>query len=235
MAVYQFFRLLLSLAYLCHLTYSTATQTIASLGSYQQQRSCALRCFWGGDPDNGYGTDQLGLKLGCCENQVNCEGHAPDSCFCRSDLRPAAMSWFSTCVNNYCSSNPVDLSGATSVYDEYCGPKRAAASPASSTTDVETATVAETTGAAPSQTSGTDSPPQVTVTVSKSLQTPGAESTGQATVTVTTSSKAGTSYRMPQLLLTCVIVSWRMLYRKLSKANLLQPVIPTLLLTLLLQ
>src|ERR1700734_3919142 len=118
MEVHQFFRLLLGLACLCHLASSAATETIASLSSYQQQRSCALGCFWNGVPENGYGTDVLGLKLGCCEDQVSCKGHAPDSCFCRADLRPAAMSWFSTCIDNYCSSNPVDFSSATSVYDE---------------------------------------------------------------------------------------------------------------------
>jgi len=103
---------------------SAATQTIASLAAYQSQRSCAIPCFWNGDPDNSYASDTLAIKLECCTDRVSCRDRAQDSCFCRADLRPVAASWLSTCVNGYCSSNAVDVVSAVAVYDEYCVGKR---------------------------------------------------------------------------------------------------------------
>lgn len=90
-----------------------ATQTIASLPAYNQQRPCATPCFWNGDPNNVNAGDILGYHLGC-------KSRASDDCFCRADLALVATSWLSTCVLQGCSSNTLDMSSAFEVYDEYC-------------------------------------------------------------------------------------------------------------------
>ncbi|KAH6891531.1 hypothetical protein B0T10DRAFT_560773 [Thelonectria olida] len=114
--------LLINLAYFLPSASSDATQTIASIDAYMQQRSCATVCFWNGDPNNSNAQDVLGIKLECCP-QVTCEGNAKDACYCRRDLRDSAVSWLSTCVIHHCS-NTADFSSAVSIYDEYCKDKR---------------------------------------------------------------------------------------------------------------
>ncbi|RFN53908.1 hypothetical protein FIE12Z_1822 [Fusarium flagelliforme] len=118
--------LLINLAYFLRSVSSDATQTIASLDAYKQQRSCATVCFWNGepnsDPNGSYAQDVLGIQLECCP-QVTCKGNAKDACYCRPDLRDSAVSWLSTCVIHQCSET-ADFSSAVSIYDEYCKDKR---------------------------------------------------------------------------------------------------------------
>jgi len=114
--------LLINLAYFLRSVSSDATQTIASLDAYMQQRSCATVCFWNGDPNNSNAQDVLGIRLECCP-QVTCKGNAKDACYCRPDLRDSAVSWLSTCVIHQCSET-ADFSSAVSIYDEYCKDKR---------------------------------------------------------------------------------------------------------------
>jgi len=180
---------ILGLTYLVRPISSASTQTIASLDSYNDQRDCATPCFWNGDPNNKNAQDVLGITLKCC-SPVTCEGHAADSCFCRADLRPSAVSWLSTCVSHHCT-NTADVQAAVSVYDAYCVGKRAAE---------PTGLATEVTITAPPQ-----QPTQQTGTGSPTGQAP-------ATVTVKVPSGVGRPLHTPWVLLSQVLVS-RAYYR----------------------
>ncbi|KAH7187809.1 hypothetical protein DER44DRAFT_127469 [Fusarium oxysporum] len=117
--------LLVSLTYLLQSASSEATQTIASADDYQLQRSCAISCWWLGDPDGNDSSDVLGRRLQCCDG-VPCRD-VKDSCYCRPDLRVSASSHLSECVVRRCE-NEVDFSTAMNIYDDYCREKRNAAS-----------------------------------------------------------------------------------------------------------
>ncbi|KAM5344314.1 hypothetical protein ACJ41O_012851 [Fusarium nematophilum] len=155
--------LLVSLAYWLQLASSEATQTIASLDDYQLQRSCALPCFWSGDPDDMDSTDILGRALQCCAGSP-CRD-TEDSCFCRPDLRVSASSFLSECVGGRCENN-VDFSTALNIYDDYCKGKRddAGSGPAST----EATATADSGGKADKTAGGGDPGAEATVTVTAS-------------------------------------------------------------------
>ncbi|KAH7111945.1 hypothetical protein B0J13DRAFT_631665 [Dactylonectria estremocensis] len=108
--------LLLSLAGLYRITRASDTpQSITTLPAYSQQRECATWCFFNGNR----GEDLLGHAIGCCT--ADCAEPVANSCYCRADLRPSAVSWLSLCVDTQCSTNAVDVSSAVALYDDYCG------------------------------------------------------------------------------------------------------------------
>jgi hypothetical protein len=82
------------------------TQSLYSEDLFKQQRSCAQGCF-------GCCSDNVAGDLSCPEPVLN-------SCYCRSDLQPVAVSYISSCVSSACSSNTVDIQSATSLYQAYC-------------------------------------------------------------------------------------------------------------------
>jgi hypothetical protein len=113
------------LAFLCNLLVSplgvAATdlpQTLYKEVPYQQQKSCANRCFWA---EGGW--DLIGEELSC----PNVWGGAYDSCYCRLDNMPAAGVHLSSCIHSGCATvggDPsTDISTANYLYTSYCNAK----------------------------------------------------------------------------------------------------------------
>ena len=86
--------------------------TINSLTDFQGLRECARLCLYSGHGD-------LGEQLECGDDGL----HTPylDTCFCRTDLAVDGSSYLTSCINEGCTTNSVDLSGAISVWNSYCG------------------------------------------------------------------------------------------------------------------
>jgi hypothetical protein len=132
-------------------------QTVESIDQYSSLRECGQYCFWvpkaGGEWVDGVGVSALGCKMQGFNKGVL------DSCFCRTDVQYLGQTYLSTCVSSNCKTvggNTNDISGAVSLYEEYCEKKGYTAAPASvsasttrdSTTQVtppETVTAAVTT------------------------------------------------------------------------------------------
>jgi hypothetical protein len=125
-------------------------------------RSCAVGCI-----DNGTGMwpkcDELACQLSCCG------GDPLNTCFCRSDLLPVAVSIISVCVLSGCQGNTRDVASAIGLYTNYCSSTSIAQQP------IVLATTT-TIGAAP-----TSSVPPVII----------------STATVTVSSAAGSTSTAP--------------------------------------
>lgn len=51
---------------------------------------------------------------------LSCRSSPVDSCFCREDLQPVAISMISTCVVSYCGKVSRDVTSAIAVYTNYC-------------------------------------------------------------------------------------------------------------------
>ncbi|KAH6714301.1 hypothetical protein BKA61DRAFT_735786 [Leptodontidium sp. MPI-SDFR-AT-0119] len=176
----RFHTSLVALLYLPFVLSIDTYETIASLDAYKSQRACGQACFW----YVGAGAeafDVLGITLGCTRP-------VRDSCYCRTDVQAAAVTYLSTCISSQCSGPGVvanDISMATSIYDSYCQGKgyTADTSPASvtatttsgsgSTTVTKTVyTSLPTSGAAPSRSSA-----------SSNIQTPMTSSPSQTSQT----------------------------------------------------
>ena len=80
--------------------------TLDSASGYAQLRTCGQCCMGYG---LCYGSDRLTNAVACTLN----------SCLCRSDVRPLALSHLSTCVLKGCS-NTNDVTSYQSVYLGYC-------------------------------------------------------------------------------------------------------------------
>ena len=90
--------------------HSASTVSIVSDSGYISERTCAQNCVW-----HVGVSDDLITFLGC----GNSDGWQ-NSCYCRSDLQSSASSFLTSCVNKACSTNPVDLASAISIYSTYC-------------------------------------------------------------------------------------------------------------------
>lgn len=98
--------------------------SITSVLAYQEQRPCVQNCIWREDDHisnlNGY--------LGCPSPVAN-------SCWCRDALTLYALSFLTSCVNQFCNSVSTDVSQAVSVYTEYCSQVAPAKNEATPTVD----------------------------------------------------------------------------------------------------
>ncbi|EZF35079.1 hypothetical protein H109_00151 [Trichophyton interdigitale MR816] len=105
--------------------------SIDQAAGYSSQRHCAQSlCFEG-----SLGSNRVGYELGCPSPLMN-------DCFCRLDLQVSATSFLSSCVNNHCESNTIDLTQAINIYTGYCanaGYKSGGATPSSSSSGQTTA------------------------------------------------------------------------------------------------
>jgi hypothetical protein len=93
------------------------TLSICSADSFNALRVCGAYCISWGSPDRY--CDYLAVRLGC-SNLGDGLQKVRNDCFCRSDLVASAHSILSSCVNDQCSKNTVDLQQVMSVYDGYC-------------------------------------------------------------------------------------------------------------------
>ncbi|KAH8585718.1 hypothetical protein B0O99DRAFT_646356 [Bisporella sp. PMI_857] len=77
------------------------------------QRSCVVKCVGRGDCT--FGDDICGVAV-----QLGCAGS--NECFCRSDLRPSASSFLSSCIYTAFTTcaDTVDYVATASIYDNYC-------------------------------------------------------------------------------------------------------------------
>lgn len=87
-----------------------APVTIDQNDAYSNQRVCAFKCFQDFD-DVGY---PIAQEISCPTFKVM------NDCFCRKDLQQEAHLFISSCINFRCSKNALDISTATSLYDNYC-------------------------------------------------------------------------------------------------------------------
>ena len=83
--------------------------SITTVSPYREQRFCAQNCLWGEDVH----TLDVGRFLECPPPVAN-------SCWCNDGLASSASSFLTSCVNQFCSSAPGDVSRAVSVYNGYC-------------------------------------------------------------------------------------------------------------------
>ena len=93
----------------CVLT--TGSVTITSLQGFRDLRGCARSCLYSGHGD-------LGEQLECGDDGLR----TPylNTCFCRSDLTSDGSSYLTSCINEGCTTNSVDLSQAIRVWNSYC-------------------------------------------------------------------------------------------------------------------
>jgi hypothetical protein len=123
--------------YSCILAQSTATNSIFSYPDYNLQRDCVKVFLWG-SPSGG----ALSINLGCSAPWLN-------NCFCRADLAPAASSFLTKCATFECPGGEeatVDIAAGVSVYNKYCSEA-----------------VAAQINTPPSQTTTSNSQPEITV------------------------------------------------------------------------
>jgi hypothetical protein len=131
---------------------ATALNSIASDPSYNLQRECVKECLWG-DPSGG----DLSINLGCSSPWVN-------ACYCRADLASSASSFLTKCATSLCpggASATVDITGAVSVYNEYCS-QAVPVAVSGPNTAVATTTL-DSTGTAVATTTPNENGPTVTV------------------------------------------------------------------------
>ncbi|KAH6657827.1 hypothetical protein BKA67DRAFT_533016 [Truncatella angustata] len=105
---------------------------------YKGQRQCVFSCYEYSSIDIVGGP--IAEELSCAYRPVQ------NDCFCRPDLQREAVSYISSCVGRYCSSNPLDISTATNIYKDYCtsnGYLQAQATTEASITGALTVTVTE--------------------------------------------------------------------------------------------
>jgi hypothetical protein len=107
--------LLLLLSYSFHInqasSQSTATVSIYSNVAFTSQRLCALECIL-----CGYGTYG---QHDCLAAALDCNSPLQNSCYCRTDLQPAAVSYVASCVSSACM-NTLDVNSAVGIYTQYC-------------------------------------------------------------------------------------------------------------------
>lgn len=94
-------------------TIYAATESITGVPDYDLQRPCAKRCFYYGSSSDG-GADNLAGGIDCDVDPIR------NDCICRVDLQPSAQSYLSSCVNDKCDDNTVDLNSALAIYNDYC-------------------------------------------------------------------------------------------------------------------
>jgi hypothetical protein len=92
-----------------------STVSLCNLGSsLWNLRSCAVGCI----------DDRSGMTWYKCDslaNQLSCPGgDILNTCFCRSDLFPVAVSIISVCVLSGCEGNTRDVASAIGLYTNYC-------------------------------------------------------------------------------------------------------------------
>ena len=80
---------------------------------------CIIGCFqWSACCCGCCMEDQIGkaLECGVCGPVLN-------DCFCRTDKRPIANSYISSCIKSHCTKGDykIDLWSASSIYNGYCG------------------------------------------------------------------------------------------------------------------
>jgi hypothetical protein len=104
----------------------TSLQTIYSLDIFSSQKPCARSCFW--QNYLGCQIDGVASKIGCGYNYCNQNTElvgAQNSCYCRTDLQPAAEAYITSCVKSACTvgDSSIDISSAGSIYNYYCSSK----------------------------------------------------------------------------------------------------------------
>jgi hypothetical protein len=157
-----------------------STVSLCNAGSsVWQLRSCAVVCI--GNAFGAYGRcDQLADQLSCPGQGVL------NSCFCRNDLLPVAVSIVSACVMAGCQSNTNDVASAIASYTNYCSSTGIASPPIVIATTTTVGAVLTSNG-----------PPVIISTVTVTVSS-AAGSRSTAPVEITSS-----AYR---LLFTCAIV-----------------------------
>jgi hypothetical protein len=173
--------LLLLLSYFLHINHalsqSTATVSIYNGAAFTAQRLCALECIL-----CGYGTYG---QHDCLAAALDCSSPLQNSCYCRADLQPAAISYVASCVSSACS-NTLDVNSAVGIYTQYC-----ATAVQTSTFVFASATQATTTsGGASSRILATGA--SVSIVLSTITAANGQHSTTLVTVTPTTSMRSPT-------------------------------------------
>jgi len=141
----KIYRRLILLIFASFVASQNAQYTIESVPAYSLQRSCVQYCI-------GTGDGGLPGNLGCPN-----PNQPLNACACRTDLQPSASSFLTSCVNQWCSSDPSDLSSAISIYDSYCASNGFAivTAPASTTGATSFMTIPATTPTATATSSST--------------------------------------------------------------------------------
>ncbi|KAK3367949.1 hypothetical protein B0H63DRAFT_88034 [Podospora didyma] len=103
---------------------ASSPQSIASFGPYQRLDPCLKSCYWDGDP-SGLGQDVLGHKLGCCADEIICEGRGADNaCYCSRGLfSDVVLPILVNCMAAKCGSDAATaevVAEAIVVYYSYC-------------------------------------------------------------------------------------------------------------------
>ena len=132
-----------SIFFLPILSQVTATVSIYNNTAFTDQRRCAIDCVLCG----GGTYDCLGSTLSCNSPLLN-------SCYCRSDLQAAAVSYIASCVNSACS-NTIDVANAVGVYTSYCATADQTSSVIAATTSRPPTTLVTETGSLVSVVSST--------------------------------------------------------------------------------
>ncbi len=129
---------------------ASTLQTLYQASAFSALDVCAQGCFT--HYLAGCYGDNLGYSLQCPAPQNVCSTAfgVPDSCYCRPDKQPVALSLISNCVSSACTVglSSVDISSAQSIYTAYCNAKVTV----QSTPQTVSATTTPASGAAPSQT-----------------------------------------------------------------------------------
>ena len=128
----------------------TTPQTLFFAPAYSAQLPCAQDCFL--YDFAGCEVDAVGSVIGChygyCSDNSAQLG-APDNCYCRTDLQPAAERWLSTCVQSRCTEGDaaIDVGTAVGLYTSYCASKGFPVAAAAPTASAPAVTAASGTGA----------------------------------------------------------------------------------------
>jgi hypothetical protein len=99
--------ILIGASFIVQRTRADATLSITNQPAFSRLRPCAQACIWENNYDNGV-----------C-NVLQCNDL--DAIYCRPDLQSEASSALTSCINEYCTTNAVDISSGIALYNGYCG------------------------------------------------------------------------------------------------------------------